>query len=216
MGNTNMMNGQPNMQNSGSPVTGQNMGPSGSPNGSPNSTQYNGQYNGQYGQNNMMQQQGQNGYVGGGYYQAQNPQEQQMSTRPHDPLLVKPYQPYEPETQNVNGQQFLRIAQELPPIECMLYNSGGSGWSFGKDQSSGAQGWFPTTCVQFDIVKAQYKFDAKPEESREYIQFQAETQILVEQRYDCGWWLGSILGENGSVGAKGYFPGNYTIAVDAN
>ena len=41
-------------------------------------------------------------------------------------------------------------------IEVILYNSDGSGWSFGRDVRSNVQGWFPTSCGRFDLVQTMY------------------------------------------------------------
>ena len=67
---------------------------------------------------------------------------------------MKPIQPYKPEAVAFNAnQQFLALDESLSQtIEVVLYNSEGSGWSYGKDQATGIQGWFPTICCQFDVV----------------------------------------------------------------
>ena len=76
----------------------------------------------------------------------------------------------------------------------------------------GQHGWFPTICCSFDVVTAMQTFDTKPEETRPYISFQPGQRILVvEKRYDCGWWMGAVIEDeqSGNLGPKGYFPSKY-------
>ena len=66
---------------------------------------------------------------------------------------MTPIQPYKPEQAYNAQQQFLAIDESLTQtIEVVLYNSGNSGWSYGKDIANGQQGWFPTICCSFDVV----------------------------------------------------------------
>ena len=44
----------------------------------------------------------------------------------------------------------------------------------------------------------RYAFDQKPESTRNYISFNVNQKILVEQRHECGWWIGSpVMDEHG-------------------
>lgn len=70
---------------------------------------------------------------------------------------VTPTQPYTPEraydAQRLRQQQFLAIDESLTQsLEIFLYNSGNSGWSYGKDMANGQHGWFPTSSCSFDVV----------------------------------------------------------------
>ncbi|CAD7965659.1 unnamed protein product [Amoebophrya sp. A25] len=205
-------------------------------NGQAQQNQYGNYYNQQ--QNQQMQQQQSNAQYGGNYYgqqygnqqqqqqnyyqqqqqqqqqynqQAQQPQQQQQQREETGKIHVQPTQAYAPPQEYVNGgQQFLTIQPDLKmPIELQLYNSNDSGWSHGRD-AQGNSGWFPTSCARFDIVVGSYGFDTKPESTRNYITFQPGSKIIVEQRHDCGWWIGAVvLDSHGNLGGKGYFPGNY-------
>jgi len=97
----------------------------------------------------------------------------------------------------------------------MGYNSNSTGWSYGQNPTTNQSGWFPTSCCNINVVKATYPFDTKPETTRPYISFQAGQHILIETEYDCGWWLGCVITDTaaGSLGPKGYFPGNYVEKV---
>lgn len=80
------------------------------------------------------------------------------------------------------------------------------------------QGWFPTSCCAFDVVQTMYQFDTKPETTRPYITFRPGQKILIERRYECGWWIGSVIEneQHGNLGNKGYFPGNYCTELQNN
>jgi hypothetical protein len=137
----------------------------------------------------------------------------EQASSPESRIHVTPCQPYAPAVENAaSNQSFLKINDALnQTIELVLYNSNNSGWSFGKDIATNQQGWFPTSCCQFDIVSTMYPFDTKPENTRPYISFQASQRIVIEKRHDCGWWIGSVIDneQHGNLGPKGYFPGNY-------
>merc|ERR1712176_1024688 len=180
-----------------------------------------GEYGGQQNPGNPNQQNP--GAYGGGHHMGNagvvghtyaGSQQQQMG-RPQQadgskPILT-PVQAYTPDPQQT-GQSFLQIREDLrQQIEVILYNSNGSGWSYGRDVQSGCQGWFPTSCCHFDVVTTMYGFDTKPEQTRPYIQFVGDAKIVVEKRHDSGWWIGSVIESDmhGNLGPKGYFPGNY-------
>ena len=72
---------------------------------------------------------------------------------------MKPVQLFKPEESAFYNaaphSTFLALDDSLSQtIEVILYNSEGSGWSYGKDQATGIQGWFPTMCCEFDVVTA--------------------------------------------------------------
>jgi len=116
-----------------------------------------------------------------------------------------------PADQQTQQNNFLKIEKVqnaqgemvFPDINVTIYNSGHSGWSFGKlmDGGNAAGGWFPTSCIKFDLVKSNYAFQTKPEETRPYISFEQGTHIVVENRLSCGWWIGSVL-ESQETGHK--------------
>merc|ERR1719296_178922 len=90
---------------------------------------------------------GQQGQVGGQYGGQQGQQMQQQAGQkpqqegPTKPVLT-PVQAYTPDpSQTNNGQSFLQIREDLrQQIEVILYNSNGSGWSYGKDVTTQMQG----------------------------------------------------------------------------
>jgi len=128
-------------------------------------------------------------------------------------VIVSPCQAYVPDPSYQGGNsEFLKLDEDLQQqIEVLLYDASNSGWSFGRDCRDKRQGWFPTNCVQFDVVKAMYSFDTSPEETRQYISFTQGQKVVVQKRHECGWWVGSVIEnqEHGNLGPRGYFPGNY-------
>lgn len=152
-----------------------------------------------------------------GYYGMRQQQTEPMNDPNSDTkVTLTPTEPFDAGQQSYNQQQpMLTISQPLEQqkIEIMLYNTYESGWSYGKDVTTQRQGWFPTSCITFDIVEAMYNFDQKPENSRHYITFRPTQRIIVEKRDARGWWYGSAIKEDdnlGTVEVRGYFPGNYT------
>ena len=133
-------------------------------------------------------------------------------------ILMTPIQPYKPEQAYNDREQVLPIDESLTQtIELVLYNSGNSGWSYGKAVADGPtvargqQGWFPTICCSVDVVTTVYTFDTKPEATRPYISFQPGQRIVVDKRHDCGWWTGAVIEDeqHGNLGVMGFFPGNH-------
>ena len=143
-------------------------------------------------------------------------------------IIMTPIHAYKPDLDTIllgrtknPSVSFLAINEPLSQMRILSYTDG---WSEGWNPETGTRGLFPTYCFVFDVVVASFAFSfpENPEALAwdtpgyvcatlrcEYISFAAGARILVEKRLECGWWIGAVIGKNGALESRGYFPGNH-------
>lgn len=155
---------------------------------------------------------------------------------PPAPCLVKVKEAFDGKGLEVayGGRKFLKV-NVGDEIGLISWNYMGSGWSFARQHRGGwnsqsaspnvrpppgledelvKEGWIPRDCLEYlDVHVVSHNWEETPEHTRPYLKLTCGEKVLVEQRYESGWWYGYGIRTDGMLSdKKGYFPANFCTA----